>query len=78
MTHKRLKAWCEERGLSAADLARLVNVSRAAASRWCRGLRRPKPAERARIAKVTKGAIAVDAWLTAAEKKRESFLKGAA
>lgn len=52
-----LEAWLSQQNMSDDDFASLAGVDRTTVSRWKRGKRFPKPAQLARVAELTNGAV---------------------
>jgi transcriptional regulator with XRE-family HTH domain len=63
MAADRLSDWCDRKGLSQADLARALGVSRAAVCEWLSGKKMPELANALAIEKLTKRAVRASEWV---------------
>lgn len=59
--------WLEKEGISLAECARLMGVSPPATQGWRAGKYRPEAVERAKLAKLSGGAIPESSWFFAEE-----------
>ena len=64
-----LGRFLEAKGISPAEASRQIGVSRAAMSVWLHAAQRPRPEMRMRIAKWTRQAVPVEAWMTDEERQ---------
>jgi transcriptional regulator with XRE-family HTH domain len=61
---RKLVAFVEARGLSYAEAARQLSVTRAVFGEWISGSQRPRAEHRAAIEKWTGGEVPAGSWLT--------------
>ena len=63
-----LTAWMDRSGVGVCELARLLNRSHVAVSKWRSGHYRPSEVERAKLQRLSSGEVAALLWLTDAER----------